>query len=86
MNLDTGPVMVIMQKLPVPENKSTGHIRIVCILTPGIFQMNNFNHTYDSRGLIAIIMSYWVIIRHECNHNVAFLEIKLSRNTVLSPG
>ena len=26
MNLDTGPVMVIMQKLPVPENKSTGHI------------------------------------------------------------
>ena len=32
-----------------------------------------FVHTYDSRGLIAIIMSYWVIIRHGCCHKVAFL-------------
>ena len=55
-------------------------------LIPGIFQIINFYPTNDSGGSMAIIMSYWVIIRHECSHNVAFLGRKHFPMTISPPG
>ena len=55
-------------------------------LTPGIFQNINFNPTNHSRGSIAMIVSYWVIIRHECSGNVAFWGRKYFPTTISPPG
>ena len=39
MNLHPGPFMVIIEKLPVPENKSTGHIWIAPFLRNIFFKI-----------------------------------------------
>ena len=43
---------------------------------------STFNHVNDSGGFVTIIMSSWVLIQHECSHQVAFLGRKPSPITL----
>ena len=52
MNLDPGPVMVIMQKLPILENKATGHIWSVPFGVSNAFDELIFHTKYEQNRSI----------------------------------